>query len=304
MEPGEKPFLDDTPTPPVIPLLDERAGSPELLGVLRRWGRGSVALFVRHNPAYLLSAVLMIAGVYTVVEPGRQTQGNLTAILATFSAFEAYELLLVGIALYLVCLRKVTDDGATLVLIEAIFVVGCFIIADEVTFKDGQTLRGLGLGLVAAALAAIRFGFLGRALGRPLAATGVGVLLFMLLLWNGAAPAGLARVLHWDPPLAGAVCLAGWWVIPAIVLGMALLALGEQGALWGRGQPFVRSVVAKWTVVGILVVVTGLHQYWMGYILDVGFSLSEVIPLATVVCIGVVNLLSVTRDAREASSTL
>ncbi len=291
---GEKPFLEDAPPLPVTRLPAIPAPRPSLWDDLRRWGRWSAALFVRYNPAYILSAVLMIAGVYTIVEPGRQTLGNLPAILATFSVLEAYELVLVGIALYLVCLLDVTDDGATLVFIEAAFVIGCFIIADEVTFRDGTLRMGLGLGLIAAALAAFRFGLLGRMLGRPFVATGVGVLLLLLLLWNGAVPAGLACVQRADHPLSAAVCLGGWWVLTAVVLGLALLAARERDALWARDRAFIRAVAMKWMLVGALVVVTALHQYWMGYILDVGFTLSDILPLATVVCIGLVNLLSAT----------
>ena len=90
----------------------------ELVAALRRMWRGLLSRFVRHNPAYLVSAALMIAGVYSVIQPSKQTVGNLPAILATFSTFQVYELLLVAIAVFLVCRRRVMDDGATLVLIE------------------------------------------------------------------------------------------------------------------------------------------------------------------------------------------
>ena len=161
----------DPPEDPVLRLLiDEVPGGATPLSLPRTptfW-----KAVWRHNPAYLISAVLMILGVYTIVQPGSQAFGNLPAILATFSTFQVYELLLVGIALFLIRWRRVMDDGATLVLAESVFVVGCFIILDEVTFRNGRIGLGLCLSLVAAVLATGRLGALivGRALGPGYAA--------------------------------------------------------------------------------------------------------------------------------------
>jgi len=246
----------------------------------------------RRNPAYLVSAALMILGVYTIIQPGRQDLGNLPAILATFSTFQVYELLLVGIALYLVCRRRVMDDGATVVLIESLFVVGCFVIADEAAFGDGRVVLGLVLGLCAAALAAARFGVLGLVVGRKLPLSVLGLVLLALFAWNGIAPSCVALLHDLDSPFIDAGCLAGWWVLSTLALGLALCAGLETGALWPRGQAFVESRFARWAIAGLVVLATALHQYWLAYILDVPVQLSDVIPLVTVVCLGAVGLLA------------
>ena len=259
------------------------------------WRRVAHALrrfVVRRNPAYLISAALMIAGVYTLLRPGEQRLGNLSAILATFGTFQVYEFLLVGIALWLVCVRRVMDDGATLVLIEALFVVGCFIIVDEVTFRDGGLSLGLLLALVAAALAVVRLGALGGIVGRRLLLSAVGVVLLMLLVWNALTPAGLARMHDRDLATAGAAYHAGWWALTGLALLLAVVAQGERGRLWLRGEALVSSSMARWAVAGAVLLASAVHQYSMGYVLDREFLLSDLVPLATCVGFGAATLLA------------
>ena len=298
--PGEPPARRDVSARPVFPPGPDVVLSVELWPVLCKAGRWLATHLVRYNPAYILSAALMIAGVYTILEPGEQALGNLPAILATFSTFQVYELLLVGIALFLIRRLGVMDDGATLVLVEAAFVVGSFIILDEVTFRDGHVALGLGLGLLAAALAVCRFGVLAplrafeRGLRRPL--LGLMVLLFV---WNAVAPAVAARVLDAGDPGIEALHLAGWWALAALALPMAVLAGSRRQELLPEGRAFVQSPVGFWVMAGIVVLVSAVHQNRIGYVLDIGFSPSDAIPLATVVCVGLVNALTVARRRRR-----
>ncbi|MBM4032286.1 MAG: hypothetical protein FJ291_10915 [Planctomycetes bacterium] len=250
----------------------------------------------RHNPAYLISAALMILGVYSIVQPGSQAIGNIPAILATFSTLQFYELLLVGIAVFLVCRRGVTDDGATLVLIEALFAVGCFVVADELAFKDRYRPLGLFLGLSATLLAAGRLAALGKAVGRSLPFSALGLLLAALLLWNGAAPAWVSSLHDADSPFIDAACLAGWWAIAALAFGLALLAAWERGPLRAPDTPFVRAPLARWAIAGIIVATTALHQYWIGYILDAPALASDALPLVTVLALGLLHLLRAERQ--------
>ncbi|HUT36508.1 MAG TPA: hypothetical protein VNE39_23675 [Planctomycetota bacterium] len=256
---------------------------------------GLLGRLARRNPAYLVSAALMILGVYTIVQPGKQAIGNIPAILATFSTLQFYELLLVGIAVFLVCRRRVMDDGATLVLIEALFAIGCFVVADELAFKDSYRSLGLALGLVATALAAGRLGALGAAAGRALPLSSMGLLLALLLLWNGATPSWVASLHDADSQFTDAASLVGWWALAIVAFGLALSSAWEAGPLRRPGQPFVQSRLAHWTIAAIVAGTTALHQYWVGYILDAPALVADVLPLATVLALGVVNLFVVGR---------
>ena len=269
---------------------ETRRPPPDPWEAWRRRGRRLLRHVVRANPAYLLSAVLMIAGVYTIVEPGKQQLGNLPAILATFSTLQVYELLLVGIAVFLVCSRRVYDDGATVVLLEALFVVGSFMLLDEVTFRHSRL--GLGLGLAACGLAVVRFGVLGRAVGRSVFRSPLGWFVLVLFAWNGVAPAVLAGANVAGLDTLHAVHLGNWWVLTALAAGLALYAHVRAAPLWPRGHVFVRSPVTRWMMAGFVLVASAVHQYGIGYLLDHGLALCDLLPLATVVCVGLVGLLA------------
>ena len=258
-----------------------------------RMGRWLLGHLVRHNPAYLISAALMLAGVYTIIRPGEQELGNLPAILATYSIFQVYELLLVGIALLLIRRLRVLDDGATLVLVEAAFVVGSFVILDEVMFRDGYLVLGFALGVVAALLATCRLAALalGGGLGRP---TRLSVLAILALLfgWNVAMPARLAQARLANDPRTDALYLVGWWALAGLVLILAILAARRQPRAGPRERAFVNSPWACWAVTGIVVLVSAFHHNRIGYILDIPLVLSDTIPFAAALSIGVVNLLA------------
>ena len=64
------------------------------------------------NPVYLVSAMLMFAGIYLAIQPQEQELQNLKAILATFGALEIYEFLLAGIIVFLLKTRRILDDAA------------------------------------------------------------------------------------------------------------------------------------------------------------------------------------------------
>lgn len=308
MEPTRDPLPDDEPllsmrvprdapsTPaPDAPPLAPPVATFDFPAERRKLAQPLLRLIVRNNPAYLISAAMMIAGVYTILQPRDQSLGKLSAILATFSTFQVYEFLLVGIALFLVCVRRVMDDGATLVLIEMLFVVGSFMIVDEITFREGGIALGMTLALIAAVLAAVRFGLLGRVMGRKLPLSFVGLFVLALLAWNALTPASLARMHDAALPTAGAAYHAGWWVLSAIALGLAIVAQRERGCLWLRGEAFLSSPLARWAVAGIVLVGSAVHQYSIGYVLDRQFLLSDVIPLATFACFGAAALLAKTR---------
>ncbi|MDP6505801.1 MAG: hypothetical protein QF886_19425, partial [Planctomycetota bacterium] len=64
-------------------------------------GSRVVRYIIERNPVYLVSAMLMFAGIYLAIQPQEQEIGNLRAILATFGALEVYEFLHVGIIVFL-----------------------------------------------------------------------------------------------------------------------------------------------------------------------------------------------------------
>ncbi|NQT85252.1 hypothetical protein HQ560_00720 [bacterium] len=293
MEPVGNPLHEDETALRPHVVSHRRPPSPSLGEQWLEAVRSLSRLVVRRNPAYLVSAALMIWGVYTILQPADPDlpPGHLPAILATLSTFQVYEFLLVGIAAFLVCRRRVMDDGATLVLIEALFVVGSFIIVDEITFGAGRIGLGSALALAAAVLAALRFGALGPVVGRRLPLSLVGVLLLGLFAWNALMPAALARLNNVDDPSVGAAYHLGWWLLSAVALAAAGLAETERRGPPSTGRPFLERPIARWVLLGAVLLGSAIHHYGIGYVLDREFLLSDAIPLATLACLSVVTLL-------------
>jgi hypothetical protein len=256
----------------------------------------SLEFIVRHNPAYLISALLMFSGIYMVVQPSRQHVGQLTSILATFGTLEVYEALLLAVAVFLVCFRKVLDDGATVIVIESLFVVGCFMILDEIVFNPERIFIGLSFGLAAAVLATVRFALLGRSV-RGLVPGAVLILLAAFFLWNGFVPGGIADLAKDANQRRMPVWVGAWWSLAALGLGLAVLCVGERRHLWRRQQPFLDCPIATYAIVGLVAAATVIHQLAIGYALDLEFYLCDLLPLATALSIAAVLLGAATTRA-------
>jgi len=250
---------------------------------------------VRGNPVYLLSALLMIAGIDAVLRPDDQVVGNVDSILGTFITLEVYEVLLIAIAAFLVCFRKVMDDGATVVLIESLFAVGCFMVLDEITFNWQRIGLGTQLGVVAAILAAARFSVL-KGTVRGLLPTPVLAFLVLAFVWNGIVPGAIAEFVRDINERRDLAWVAGWWSLTALGVFLAVLASMERGRVWPKQTVFLRAPLAKWTISALVLVASGLHHFAIGWAMDVRPYLCDVVPFTVTLCAFGVCLLAATRD--------
>ena len=73
-----------------------------------------VRFLVRHHPFYLLSALCMIAGCYILNSARSHDPGDLGALLVLIGTINAYELLLIGLGLFLArgLTRRMGGEGA------------------------------------------------------------------------------------------------------------------------------------------------------------------------------------------------
>jgi len=250
---------------------------------------------VRGNPVYLLSALLMIAGIDGVLRPEDQTVGNVHSILATFITLEVYEVLLIAIAVFLVCFRKVMDDGATVVLIESLFAVGCFMVLDEITFNWQRIGLGTQLGVVATLLAAARFTVLKGTMPRLLP-TPVLAFLVLAFVWNGVVPGAIAEFVKNINERRDPAWVAGWWSLAALGAFLAVLASMERGRLWPKQTVFLRAPLAKWVICALVLLASGLHHFAIGWAMDVRLYTCDVVPFAVALCAIAACLLAATRE--------
>ena len=203
-------------------------------------GSRFVRYIIERNPVYLVSAMLMFAGIYLAIQPQDQEIGNLKAILATFGALEVYEFLLVGIIVFLVQTRRILDDAAKVFFVEAVCVIACFIILDELAFHAMDSNLSIQWGMLGLTLATLRFGFAGRTVPSRFSWT-ILVWLFFLFSWNAIAPALMGNSFREFNENREPAWLIAGWALNVLVLFLAPLALMEQRGLRLKERRLLRS---------------------------------------------------------------
>lgn len=119
--------------------------------------------FQFHNPFYLLSALCMFAGCYGLLHSLTMAPGHTETLLVLMSVVQVYELLLVGLAWYLIKSRHSERDGRILLLLELPFLVDATNLSSEYGIADPN--GGMLVGLITLFLAAVKIGVILNALG-------------------------------------------------------------------------------------------------------------------------------------------
>jgi hypothetical protein len=220
----------------------------------------------RRIPFYPLSALSMLLGCYTLnnalgLQPGQT--GKLLVLLLTLNAYEA---LLIGLGLFLVRRRGFTDDGRTLLIIEALFIA-------DVTLLSGESFASsfvVGLFVSAAALflAVVKAGVVFRALAPGAEAHAIVLLAPMAALF--AAPGAFAVLARLGVMGPVTVYLAYWLAAATIVLLALDARLGSSAVVFARSPVAgaFRRVLAWALPVSLVLHVGGaawVHQvlfYW------------------------------------------
>src|SRR5689334_18863840 len=78
---------------------------------------------VDRNPFYLLSAACMLFGCIALTNSSSWSPIKLQRLLILTATLNFYELLLIGLALFLIVRRGLWRDGAILLILEAFFLV-------------------------------------------------------------------------------------------------------------------------------------------------------------------------------------
>src|SRR4051812_199934 len=127
---------------------------------------------IHNNPFYLLSALCMIAGCFALNSALQTRSGELSKLLLLMGTLQLYELLLVGLGLYLIVKHRLDRDGRTLLLLDAVFLVDLTFLNNETAatnlwagiLVNGITLL-LAVGKVALVMAALSVRFPRRTFG-------------------------------------------------------------------------------------------------------------------------------------------
>jgi hypothetical protein len=219
------------------------------------------------NPFYLVSAALLLFGMYRVSVDPSFLRTETAQLVFNFASLQFYELLLVFTAIAL-ARRCVWYDATLLVVLENLFVLVPFILVSQAALIEQRTVWALCL--FAAALAAARSGAAQRwisvlTLSPRLLAGGMAVLAL-----NTAWPI-LYRTFHetkvGTKPTWGAAYemneLSWLWLLPALCAVVNLLPRPrEHGELLVQRRWFATGLLLLW-IAG-----TGVHLYCLGYVYD------------------------------------
>lgn len=222
---------DGMPDPPVPPGDGGGRNAAEGLGDLADW-------FYRNNPLYLLSVLLMFAGLF-LVSQANDTGVDLFTVVGFYGVQAVYELLMLGMGLYL--LKTLVNRGHGLILLFFLLIFAC-----DLTFYQVRISGLAGFAKqtwVAQAVAAGTFLF---------AAFKLGLVVWMLGLKSRveclAYSLGAFALIYLGPQKLYALIDAGratattfgWWEIYLLWLVAAALALPVIVANWratGFAQP-------------------------------------------------------------------
>src|SRR5678815_1262179 len=109
----------------------------------RKW----VSLLLAGNPFYIASAAMLLFAINRLSIDQRFLSGEQAKLLFNFSALQTYELLLIGVAVFLAA-RRIFYDSTLLVVIENIVLMVPFILVTQ------AVLIGPGLALIFCAFGA------------------------------------------------------------------------------------------------------------------------------------------------------
>lgn len=236
------------------------------------------------NILYCLSALAILFGIAQIINPILTQSRIYFERLAGVLTLNLYECALLGVMLLIVLWRRVTDDAVSLLVLIALFLGANAVALDQVVV-DNISMACV-IGLACFALAVVKIWLMRRhialRLDRLLLA---GVLL--LLAWNFLMSPAIALIkslgcnnasslraiwqLGWLVMLGGGVL----WYLQASATATGLTRSADAG------RPFLQTAGMCWIFTGIILVISGLHQYELTYIFDLRSSFGDFIPLIT-----------------------
>jgi len=234
---------------------------------------GYLRLLIDHNPFYLLSAVLMLLGVFMVNSAENMHPGDLTKLLCLLAVLNVYELLVIGLGRVLVWKPTVPRDGVTLLILEALFFVdGTFLNAEAVMTRIGiGTFINLGLLVLAVGKTAFILKTMRIRLTTPLLA---------FLSLQLAALFLLPVVLKLEAGSDRSVDLtlyAAWWVAGLMPVAYEVLSRAFAGRMGAKAAG--KSAALRLVYVILPFVSLVAHIGFMHWVYKADFYAAELAPI-------------------------
>ncbi len=226
-----------------------------------------------HNPFYLLSALMMLAACFLIINPWGHGGRKVADLFLSWGVLGGYEIAVIVMAILLFRLGKARRDVGNLAFVAMLFLFDCVFLADAMAISGGQYAMYFVLAVLAAAgakLAALMVGLRIRVEIDSLIFVGLCLAIMF------AAPVVISQCIH-----AGANCEVAlfylWAAFTAVVFGFSLWRY-LSGRTWKKGSVpgFWRLPVTMGLVMGVV------HLVAVGLELAGGFAFDYVITLACI----------------------
>lgn len=237
--------------------------------------RPMLQMVLDHNPFFLISGVLMLAGCFMINSAAHGDPDRVWPIVGLVAVFNVYEALVITLGLYLGRVRRLYRDAAFLLLLEVLLLCDVSLAYNELLLKSlpiGVTVGGLAL-----LFAWIKLTLINRGLG--LRITPAGVCMLSVLIAVLFVLPGLFRELTRMDLLREGHFYTAWWILGAAPLAAAVTQ--PWFALRPSDDPQLDKL-RLWTARLLLVIPLGsllLHLYSAHYVDDRPMRLYHLAPL-------------------------
>ena len=269
--------MDAAETNPILPTSTESASPPERVPHDDRPVYHWLKRILACNPFYLLSAALLLFGLYRASVDPNFLPAEAAQLKFNFSSLQCYELLLVGTAVVL-ARRRIWYDSTLLVVLENLLVLVPFLLISQAALVEPTTGRLL---CGAAALLVIGRSLVTRRWIAPfdysprLLAAGLGVLLVNSawpVIYRFFQETKLGKKMTSGPAYEMNE-LSWFWLLPAVcTLALLLPRPGADEKSPGRRWWFPAGLFSLW-LLG-----TGVPLYSLGYIYDFDQRIEQLAP--------------------------
>lgn len=232
-------------------------------GLTRPPGGRSFWRFVHdRNPFYLLSAVCMFAGCRAIISAVGVAPGDGRTLLGLVAALQAYEVLLIALALFLARRRGLDRDGWILLSIESLFLVDLTLLTGEVFSADFQV--GVLVNAACFVLALVKVGVVVRVLRLRVPAAAVVTIAVQLAAMFGVT--GVFKFVARDGAVPPTLLYAAWWAVAAMpALWSVALPRGTAGGDDAPRSPFAPLPYRLYAFLGFVslaVHLGGMHRVY------------------------------------------
>ena len=180
--------------------------------------RGWWAIIMDHNPFFLVSGVLMLAGCFMINGSVHDDPDVVWPVVGLVGVFNIYEFLIIALAIYLAKVKRFYRDAGFLLLLEILLLCDVSLAYNELILKNLPV--AVVVCSMAVALAGMKLLMIDRGLGLRTSKAGAGMLTLLIVLLF-LLP-GLFRELIRHEWIQEWHYYTAWWLLGALPMGMVL----------------------------------------------------------------------------------